>query len=280
MKVRTDFVSNSSSSSFILAGNKGTFAAKFKLNKQDFVDAIIGLSGGKAAYDEYVVAHKSKYWDGTWFNVYDKKVAKDKKRINSDATHYLKEWHSGIIRYDKIHQQVYKDYGYSLAKYARAYDTLRETFGLPWTYDFDVKTNYVESCDAKTHKWTKKSVPKHVDKVVRELHDYYGVMSNYDVLMCDFARFLFHFGDNDIYRLEGVEVPGKHENKFGTRTEYAIKHDKAIDNSIYESNSHSIQRVCEVLFNWFKSQGKLIGLKDETWKDLYNDVIAVTMHEG
>lgn len=280
MKVRTDYVSNSSSSSFILAGDKQSFATKFKLKKQDFIDAIIDLSGGKEKYDAYVAKYKSKHWHGSWFEVYDKKVTEDKKHINSDATHYLKEWHSGIICYDKRQQTHIQDDGHSLSKYEQAYDVLRDAFDLPWTYDFEAKTNYVSHYDPKTKKWNKTAVPKHVDKVVRELHEHYGVMSNYDVLMCDFARFLFHFGDNDIYNLKDTQVPGKNEGKYDGDSEYAKQHNKKIDISIYETTSYSIQRVCEVLFNWFKSHGKLVGLKDETWEDLCKDVLAFTMHEG
>ena len=281
MKVRTDYVSNSSSSSFILAGDKNSFTSKFKLKKQDFIDAIIDLSGGKEKYDEYVAKHKSKYWHGSWFEVYDKKLAKDKKHINSNATDYLKNWHSGIICYDKTHQTVRKDNRYNLSKYMEAYDAFREAFNLPWSYDFEAKTNWTYVHSPKSGKYVKKAVPKHIDKTVRELHDFYGVMSNYDVLMCDFARFLFHFGDNDIYNIEGTMAASKNDKLYKNPTsDWEKQHNEEVKQSLYETESHSIQRVCEVLFNWFKSHGKLVGLKDETWNDLYNDVLAVTMHEG
>ena len=281
MKLRTDYVSNSSSSSFILAGDKNSFTSKFKLKKQDFIDAIIDLSGGKEKYDEYVAKHKNKYWHGSWFEVYDKKVTKDMKHINSNATNYLKNWYSGIIYYDKIHQTVRKDHGHNMSKYMEAYDALREAYNLPWSYDFEAKTNYSSHYDSKTNRFITKAVPKHIDKTVRELHDFYGVMSNYDVLMCDFARFLFHFGDNDIYNLEGTMTASKNDELYENPTsDWEKQHNEEVKQSLYETESHSIQRVCEVLFNWFKSHGKLAGLKDETWNDLYNDVLAVTMHEG
>ena len=281
MKVRTDYVSNSSSSSFILAGGKNSFVNKFKLKKQGFIDAIIDLSGGKEKYDDYVAKHKSKTWHGSWFEVYDKKVAKDMKHINGNATNYLKDWHSGIIYYDKTHQTVCKDNRYNLSKYMEAYDALREAYNLPWSYDFEAKTNYSYVYNHKSDKYTKKAVPKHIDKTVRELHDFYGVMSNYDVLMCDFARFLFHFGDNDIYNLEGTMTASKNDKLYeNPASDWEKQHNEEVKQSLYETESHSIQRVCEVLFNWLKSHGKLVGLKDETYNDLYNDVLAVTMHEG
>lgn len=281
MKLRTDYVSNSSSSSFILAGDKKSFVSKFKLKKQDFIDAIIDLSGGKELYDEYVAKHKSKTWHGSWFEVYDKKVAKDMKYINSNATNYLKDWYNGSIYYDKIHQTLRKDSGHNLSKYMEVYDALRDAFNLPWSYDFEAKTNYSSHYDSKTNRFIMKAVPKHIDKTVRELHDFYGVMTNYDTLMCNFARFLFHFGDNDIYNLEGTMVASKNEKLYeNPEFEWEKLHNEEVKQSLYETESHSIQRVCEVLFNWFKSHGKLVGLKDETWNDLYNDVLAVTMHEG
>lgn len=281
MKLRTDYVSNSSSSSFILAGDKKSFVSKFKLKKQDFIDAIIDLSGGKELYDEYVAKHKSKTWHGSWFEVYDKKVAKDMKYINSNATNYLKDWYNGITYYDKIHQTFRKDHGHNLSKYMKVYDALREAYNLPWSYDFEAKTNYSSHYDSKTNRFIMKAVPKHIDKTVRELHDLYGVMSNYDTLMCNFARFLFHFGDNDIYNLDGIIVASKNDELYENPvSDWEKLHNEEVKQSLYETKSHSIQRVCEVLFNWFKSHGRLVGLKDETWNDLYNDVLAVTMHEG
>lgn len=280
MKIRSDFVSNSSSSSFIIADDKNAFVRKFKLTKQDFIDAILDLSGGKEAYEKYVAEHKHKGWDGSWFHVYDKQIPSDKKFLNGKNVNYLKGWTSGILAYDWDREELYRDDGHSLAKYNQAYDALRDTYDLPWRYDVDAKTNWTYTYDPKTNKRKKKKVPAYVDKVVRDLYRRYGVLTNHDVLTCGFSRFLFQFGDNDIYRLKDTQVPGKYDEPLTTGTEYAKKYNEDIKNSIYETESYSIQRICEVLFNWFKENDRLPGLQNETWKDLYNDIVAVTMHEG
>lgn len=280
MKIRSDFVSNSSSSSFIIADDKNAFVRKFKLTKQDFVDAIIDLSGGKDEYEKHVAEHKYKGWDGSWFHVYDKKISADKKILNSESVNYLKEWQNCVFAVDWKTNELFRDDGWTRSKYNQAYEALRDVYDLPWNYDVYAKTNWIYKYDSKTKKSTKKKVPTHIDKVVRDLYRHYGVLTNYDVLMMKFSRFLFRFGDNDIYRLKDMQVPGKHDEPYTTGTKYAKKYNNDIKNSIYETDSHSIQRVCEVLFNWFKANDKLPGLKDETWQDLYNDVVAVTMHEG
>ena len=281
MKLRTDFVSNSSSSSFILAGGKNSFVDKFILTKQDFIDAILDLSGGKDKYEKYVAEHKSKWWDGSWFEVYDKAIEADNKIINSKKTDYLKEWTNCILSYDYKNKKFIRDYGQKLACYVQKYDSLRKEFDLPYEYDINAKTNWTYVYNSKTKKTKKKKVPEYLDKVIRELYKQYGVLTNHDVLMCDFARFLFHFGDNDIYNLEGTMTASKNDKLYENPTsDWEKQHNEEVKQSLYETKSHSIQRECEVLFNWFKSHGKLVGLKDETWNDLYNDVLAVTMHEG
>ena len=64
-------------------------------------------------------------------------------------------------------------------------------------------------------------------------------------------------------------------------SEYEKEFNDKVDKSLWESDSQTIERVVEILFNWFRDHGKLKDLKpDETWKSLMNDIVAATMHEG
>lgn len=283
MKVRSDFVSNSSSSSFIIADYRGSFVNRHKLKKSDFVEAIIDLLGGKEAYDAYVAAHKSRYWDGNMFYIHDKSIKKDLEFINSDATEYLSEWKCYLLKRNPKTGKYTRTDGEHVTDFESIYEKLRDIYGLPYEYDMSNEAaNKCRKYDRASGKYIHKDVPAHVKKVIHDLYDYYEVITNRDVLNADFARFLFHFGDNDIWSLKGAQEPGKNEDKWEDfDLQYAKDHNEAIDNSVWESESNTIWRVAEILFNWFNDHGKLKKLKKgETYEDLANDIVAATMHEG
>ena len=262
MKVRTDFVSNSSSSSFIIGEFKNSFISYFNLSKADFLEAIADLWPKNVPLK-----------DGSTFYVLDKASPTDLNVIKSGKTDYLKYW-TNTIMCRKAGRWAHV---FSFKRYECAYDALCEIYYLPYTYDFNGK-NYCYIYDPKTEKTVEKPVPKFVDRVVRDLRSFYGIVDNHETLMDDTARFLLHFDDNEIWKLTGMSDPGRNEYM-------SEQYKEKIRNSKWETDAQSLQRVCEVFFNWFKTHGKLNATFDTkpdllTWRALYSDVMAATLHEG
>jgi len=286
MKIRCDFVSNSSSSSFIIAGDKNSLVRRAHLSKKDIVDALIDLWGGQQKYDEFVKEHKSEWWDGKPFIVYDKRLKSDRKAIEEIVSRkygYLKEWKSPYVKKDYETESYVPSDGSHLAAFDKAYDILRDMYGLPYSwYPFDPNEKICSNLDKKTNKWIHSKAPAYVRKVIDDLVRHFGVMTNRDVMLAGFSRFLIHFGDNEVWRLAHTDDPGKHDEKFDNdKTEYAKKWNAGIDTSIWESDSQTVDRFAEVLVKWLKDHGRLGNVDGSaTWNDLAGDIVAASLHEG
>ena len=270
MKVRRDFISNSSSSSFIIACYENSFVDRHGLSKEDFREAFIDLLGGKEPY-------------ASVFSIYDKDIKEDLEYINSDATDYLKDWKSMRMMYDNNKKEYVLSRGDNVVNFDEIYEKLRDIYGLPYSYDIiNDNSNKCSKYVKSLKKYVYRPIPLHVKKLVRELYEYYGILTNKDVLNAEFSRFLVHFGENDVWSLRGSDEPGKNEDKWDNpHSEYEKEFNDKVDKSLWESDSQTIERVVEILFNWFRDHGKLKDLKpDETWKSLMNDIVAATMHEG
>lgn len=286
MKIRSDFVSNSSSSSFIIAGDKDSLVARAHLTKKDIVDALVDLWGGKKKYDEFVKEHKSDWWDGKPFVVYDKKLKADKKEIDKLASAkdgYLTEWKSPFIKIDNESGECVASDGNHLVKFDEAYSTIRDVYGLPYCWNPNAMDGKVCSkYSKKAKRWIYSKVPDHVKKVVNDLVRHYGVMTNGDVMLTGFSRFLIHFGENEVWHLAHTNDPGKHDSKLDIDgSDYAKSWNEGVDNSAWESDNQTVDRFAEVLVRWLRDHGKLENIDGSaTWNDLAGDIVAATLHEG
>lgn len=266
MKVRSDFVSNSSSSSFIISGDEECFS---HLTKKDFVEAIKSLTNNKI----------NKY-----FKVFDKTLKKDFNKLNSSYTNWLKEWQTpylyGQDGFCMFTPEYSEDCGKALEKWDSFYSKIRSIYDyLPFSWNPSITT--YSHYSKKTDKFTEKKINKSILTVLNDAYKHYGIMSNHDVLMCEFSRFLIHFADNEVYEIAGMTDPSKNEDCYEKPdNQYQKEFNEKVKNSIWETDSYTPLRFCEVLLKWFKDNNRIPADSNLSWKDFSDTLVACTMHEG
>ena len=169
------------------------------------------------------------------------------------------------------------------------------------------KTLRESKYNRKIDKYIYRTVPGGAE-FIKRVRKNLGIKTMKEVLHDKDSTFMFHFGDNDIYEINGMTELGQaDENKYNTE-----KENEKIRNSKYESESYSAKRFFEILIRYFVERGKVdlsdpglldywkINEKDNwykknhpgkkyyldgttaTWKDIYNDMLKCNaiMHEG
>lgn len=284
MKIRTDFVSNSSSSSFVIAGDSMSIVAKCKLTKQDFIDALTDL--GKS----YMV-------------ILDKEIPEDYEKICSDYTDWLKEWYTPYlvkhINYNGTEDIEYipptnhikkrecldDDFvipGYHFRKWERFYEMIRRSKlgdGLPYS-DWTPDVTEIYRYDHKENKPIFEKINPTLYEILKDVYNSCGIITNHDALMAGFSRFLIHFGDNEVHSIKGMDEPCKYDKPRKVETDYDREYNKELETSVWETEPYSMFRFCEILMKWFKDHGKIPAEYTYTWKHLADSITACCMHEG
>ena len=288
MKIRLDFVSNSSSSSFIIAGDAKSIFAKYNLSKQDFIDAIEDLSGVKI--------DKNKYF----CKIYDKSIPEDLDVINSKWSDYLKYWTTPFLKkvYDKYGNEdieffsaldifdkktgeyikpIYYSAGWHNKQWGYFYEHIKEIYDfLP--YDWNPNIKRYSSYDRISKTFCDLAIDDGIYQVLLDAYKHYGIVNHHEALQCEFTRMIIHFGDNDVYSLKGMNEAGKHEELYEGDSEWDKQHNEEVKNSTWETESQSLPRFCEVLVRWFKEHKKIP--ETVTWYNMIESIVGYCMHEG
>lgn len=331
MKTRSDFVSNSSSSSFIL--KDAGFFEYFGITKQDIDDALTDLCGGREVLAKRLSDAIAKCEEA----LAKAKIEAGLSTTTSDSLKFELEYYSDRLRelktkglgiwciYDmtdkKDRRACFKEWDDHFASWFAPEEGEYETWDkfegmLRWKCDFDNVWEVVNGKDKalreskysrKSRRYIHKTVPGGAE-FIKRVKKNLGVKTMKEVLHSDDCTLMIHFGDNDVYEINGMTEPGRADKKKYNSEEENEK----IRNSEYESESYSAKRFFEILIGYFVEKDKVdlsdpglldywkIDEKDSwykknhpgkkyyldgataTWQDVYDDMLKCNaiMHEG
>lgn len=250
MKIRNDYVSNSSSSSFIIGENE--IFNNFNITKQDILDALIDAYGVanyeqavencKKSCDEHsdYYAKNIKYKDYGPIYIYDLTDENERNQAidmwgdllddwTSTNTHFAPDGHVQLgaektQKFEKIINNIAEIYGtfeWDIIAYIRG-----QRKDLPKKF---IRSNEKDPTTGMYGHYEPLDV--HVIEAIKDMKKQVGYMTNLDVLKCDIARFFVHADDN--------ELPCWGDDKE------------------YSSESFTYDRVCEIIYNYLVKKGKI-----------------------
>lgn len=256
MKTRQSYVSNSSSSSFILL-NVPCISSMTAVDWTDMIKSLI---------PDYEKVEKECH--GQPFCVYD--LSTEREEATTKFGGFLSGWLADCALIDgklKIrHNRCNASRWRSFCNYVEAL-IIAELSG---KYGDDVSVwlcadSFAEIRNIRCVNFTyndngKMSAPQSFsEKYLKMLEDKWielGMCDNYQVLVHPSSRIAVHFDDNAYCYLKDIG-----DNAKGMKTE-----------------SYTYERVCEVFAKWLVKNGK--APKGFKWKDLYDATLTYNMHEG
>ena len=268
MKTRTSYVSNSSSSSFLLKESKATR----NLTSKDWNDMITSLfKDYEHRLEESRRMEKEYGFEEDSHPIF---CAFDMKTDRAEAESYLKEilegWTaSNCVIKDGNVLRCKGDVGDKWHRFCEKIGKMIEDemveergcgYANAWMhiYNRDSIRDNPPDVDVEYSDGTYKRI-KADEKYLRMLEDKWdemGICDNYDVLKNEKTRFAIHFEENEYASIEGV----------------------ADDDGEWETESWSYGRLCEVFAKWLVEHGKVPS--DFSWRSLLDDTLTVNMHEG
>lgn len=292
MKARCDFVSNSSSSSFIL--NNSPIFEHFKITKEELNNAIIDLLGkdyvneyksncrkSRMEYPECEDEIEAKYGIESGYGpywIYDLSIESDRKEALDRFGSLLDEWdcHSTLSHFNDVNFTSVKN---ALAHYERVCKDIAEIYQLRNCWDGIIRSEkeakgleiWIRTDEKQPDGCYgyRSKAPDFVGKLLFDIRKRCGIMTNKEVLEQECSKFFVHFDDNVLWSLNGSNISGKNEEVYeNPKSDYEKKHNEEVKSSIYESESYTKERVFEILWNYWVKKA-LINPNDEEFLKAY-----------
>ena len=275
MKIRTDYVSNSSSSSFIFYNTN--FIENFKITKADIFDALVELYG-KDKYQKWLDART----DEGIKKAVDEWLAKNPGDKSWYPQHLDSEWYHNerpFYVYDlSTEQEIVKEkWGNLLQGWDRILPGTEYDFEVENCHKFDsflAAVNEAYSC--WLHQGTDKELsdpdkklPEDVKNVVKTVRKKLEIKTNLEVALDPESRFFIHFEDNLMSELEGFDEYGpKDLVGDGNYVDWLKKDYPDAANKKWTTEANSTARFMEILLNKLIEMKK-IDVKDVELRKLY-----------
>ena len=276
MKTRNDFVSNSSSSSFIL--QDAGFFEHFGITADDIRAAILDLYGGKERQDKmlaYAIKHCEDELARDDLDDWNRKYYTERKE------ELLKNGLGNWVVYDMVdpkeREECYKKWDDHFSWWiapnegeASKWNEFEDILDYPCDFHniMEVingeskdlkKSNY----DRKIDRWSEEVFPGGA-ALVKHVKESLGVKTMKEVLHDKKTTLMIHFDDNEVYSDSGMSDKGKADvREYNTDKENAI-----CEASEWESEMYSTDRFFEILIKYFIKKGK-INLADPELLDFW-----------
>ena len=279
MKIRSDYVSNSSSSSFVIANCE--LIDHFNITKQDILDALIDTYG-RDDYDrnakqreKYAKEHPEycekelKYGHFGPFWVYDMTDKNDRKEAIDLWGKLLKGWDANNCK-AMDDGKISSDSAYST--YRDIMDKICEVYGISfWDLrdytQHPIKKNLPMKFVRSSNKDQKTGCYGHYEPIDGEVVDFalklrkdLGILTNLDVIKSKVARFFVHADDNELCG-EKLSEDGKEDKVWdGKKNAWTVGKGK------WQTQSYTFDRICEIVLEYLEKKGR-INLKDNAFMD-------------
>lgn len=232
MKTRTDFVSNSSSSSFILS--KPMLFEHYGISKQDVEEALLELYGGKEKFDSFC--------DGSCkpFTVYE--LPADLDKAIADYGSLLSYWEQSVpvdFAYKFLDSP-----GKATSLFMKLLETVSEAYGTSLYHGTEKEL---------TDKWYGGKIPDTVKATILDVRKKLGVKTAAEVLKDDDVWLFVHFADNEAWTLSRMQEYSKADN-----TDYSSEDEiKEAEKSELTTENYTFHRLVEILLLKLADKGKL-----------------------